>query len=654
MNPHMHSNDSFHGDDVMHGLILGWRALKSSALALIIILSAVGVATAGPGQGRRARLDKAIRQAVEAAEPVAAIVSVDPNAADAIRERLAKRGRKNARRFSSVSALATELLADDIEAMEGWDGVLGISLDAPLAATAASSTKGWTPWKPSTASTTTTTTSKTTTPTFGSEALKALIAEFGASQNQWLVVRGALGLTSSSVTGSGVGVAVVDSGIDGSLAAFSGRISGFYDFTKGGKAATPTDEYGHGTHVAALIGSAGLTFSGVAPRVRFVGVKVLDAAGAGRTSDLIAALDFLVAKRKQLDIQVINLSLGHPIFEPAATDPLVQAVERAVRAGLVVVTSAGNYGQNPTTGLSGYAGITSPGNAPSAITVGSLDLKGTADRRDDVVSPFSSRGPTWYDGYVKPDVLAPGHGLFAASATDSTLSTKATLSPTGGEVRLYGTSMAAATTTGVVALMLEANRLAFPAAGRDLPPAALKAMLQYTSVAVNDPATGGEYDLLSQGAGGLNAAGALALARNLDTSKGVGKWWLSSGVDEQSALGGATLPWTRRILWGTSALYGQAVYANAAAWQNNIVWGDALVWGESLKGAALIWGDTIVWSENIVLSNALIWGEALVWGESLVSFEGQTIVWSDALIWGEALIWGDTLIWGESTVTPQP
>ncbi len=315
----------------------------------------------------------------------------------------------------------------------------------------------------------------------------------------------------SGRTGAGVGVAVVDSGIDGTAAEFQGRISAFYDFTtragRSGKTSTAIDDYGHGTHVAGLIGASSLTFAGIARKVHFVGIKVLDANGAGKTSDLIKAIEFLDANKSKLNIHIINLSLGHPILEPAATDPLVQAVEKAVAAGLVVVTSAGNYGQNPTTGESGYAGITSPGNAPSVITAGSLDVHGTADRRDDTASPFSSRGPTWYDGFAKPDVLAPGHGLFSTSAEGSTLArTTSTLSTSGAAVKLYGTSMAAATTTGVVALLLEANRAAFPAAGRDLPPNAVKAMLQFSAVPVRESASGPELDLLTQGAGGLNGA----------------------------------------------------------------------------------------------------------------------------------------------------
>ena len=95
----------------------------------------------------------------------------------------------------------------------------------------------------------------------------------------------------------------------------------------------------------------------------------------------------------------------------------MQAVEAAVRAGIVVVASAGNVGVNATTGLVGYAGITSPGNAPSAITVGAVKTLDTTTRTDDVVADYSSRGPTWYDAYAKPDLVAPGHRLLAAATS---------------------------------------------------------------------------------------------------------------------------------------------------------------------------------------------------------------------------------------------
>jgi hypothetical protein len=171
--------------------------------------------------------------------------------------------------------------------------------------------------------------------------------------------------------------------------------------------------------------------------------------------------------------------------------------------------------------------------------------------------------------------------------------------------------------------------------------------LQYSSVALVDAATGLELDLLTQGAGGVNAAGAMALAGALDPAKPVGSVWLATAVTERSTLGGVEMPWTRRIIWGATPLYGDAIYANAPAWQSNIVWGKTLVWGDTL-----IWGDTLVWGENVVTSTTLIWGESIVWGKGLVTVDGQTLIWGDTLIWGESLVWGDALIWGSSLSAP--
>ena len=165
--------------------------------------------------------------------------------------------------------------------------------------------------------------------------------------------------------GNGIGVAIVDSGI-APVYDLVANIRAFYDFTNGqsGVAATPRDGYGHGTHVAGLVaGSGGRSngqYGGVAPRARLIGLRVLDNSGSGSTSDVIAALQFATANKATLGIDVINLSLGHPAFESAATDPLVRAVEAASRAGIVVVVSAGNVGVNPKTNAIGYGGILVP------------------------------------------------------------------------------------------------------------------------------------------------------------------------------------------------------------------------------------------------------------------------------------------------------
>ena len=231
---------------------------------------------------------------------------------------------------------------------------------------------------------------------------------------------------------------------------------------------TPLDPYGHGTHVAGLIASE---FVGVAPNARLIGLRVLDEKGQGVTANVVRAIEFAIANKDLLGINVLNLSLGHPIYEPAATDPLVQAVEHAVREGLVVVASAGNFGMNRQTGLPGYAGIASPGNAPSAVTAGAVRTFNTVTRADDRVAPYSSRGPSWYDGFAKPDVVAPGDNLLSVAAVGSALRlAQEKRGNAGNYMRLSGTSMAAGVTSGVVALVLNANR--------GLTPNAVKAILE--------------------------------------------------------------------------------------------------------------------------------------------------------------------------------
>ena len=336
------------------------------------------------------------------------------------------------------------------------------------------------------------------------------------------VLRATLGLQNAG-SGKGVVVAVIDSGLEMS-SEFQGRVKAFYDFTDGkSSVASPSDEYGHGTHVAGTIAGSGALskqneYRALAPSVDLVVLKVLDSSGAGYTSDVVRAIDFAVANRSKFGIDIINLSLGHPIYEPAATDPLVQAVERASNAGIIVLAAAGNLGVNPTTGLPGYAGITSPGNAPSAITVGSVMTSNTVSRNDDRIPDYSSAGPTWYDALVKPDLLAPGHRIIAVGAKSSFIykNYPELRAADADYIRLSGTSMATAVGSGVVALMIEGHRATHPGTPA-LTPNTVKAMLQYSAFAVRN-GYGLEYDTLREGAGALNGAGAVVLARNVDTS----------------------------------------------------------------------------------------------------------------------------------------
>src|SRR5471030_292598 len=144
------------------------------------------------------------------------------------------------------------------------------------------------------------------------------------------------------VTGQGIGVAIVDSGIS-AHAALANKVVANVSFVTGDP--STADAYGHGTHVAGIIAGSGaaarnvtgLYNGGVAPGVQLVNVRVLGAEGIGQTSDVIAGIEWVIANRAQYNIRVINLSLGHPVGEPSLTDPLCEVVAQAVQAGIVVV-----------------------------------------------------------------------------------------------------------------------------------------------------------------------------------------------------------------------------------------------------------------------------------------------------------------------------
>jgi subtilisin family serine protease len=285
------------------------------------------------------------------------------------------------------------------------------------------------------------------------------------------------GLADVAETGRGIGIALVDSGINAQhddlwRSQYGQRVVAFKDFTadpsNSWSNVPPRDGFGHGTHVAGILAGNGYDSSGrrrgIAPRAKLIALKALGDDGFGFVSTVIEAIDYAVANRSALGIRVINLSIGAGVFESYNTDPLTQAARRAVDAGIVVVTSAGNLGQNAAH-QSQLGGITSPGNAPWVLTVGASSHQGTVSRADDTVAAFSSRGPTWIDFAAKPDVVAPGIGIESLSDPQSLLYSELQDYLLDGTVALFykpylslsGTSMAAPVVAATVALMLEAN-----------------------------------------------------------------------------------------------------------------------------------------------------------------------------------------------------
>ncbi len=461
------------------------------------------------------------------------------------------------------------------------------------------------------------------------------------------------------LTGAGVGVAVIDSGV-ARMPELRNRIIASVDFTD--SRGLGRDLLGHGTHVAGIIAGAAANRSdetlGVAPGANIISLKVLDEHGRGTTADVIEAIDYAVKYSKRYNIRVINLSLGGPVMQSWRDDPLCQAVERAYRAGLVVVASAGNLGKLAD-GREVFGGITNPGVSPFAITVGALNTKGTAYRSDDVVATYSSKGPTRFDRLIKPDLVAPGNRILGLAAPGSTLVREhpELVIGSGNDARLElsGTSMAAAVVSGAAAQMLEA----FPRVS----PVGVRFRFQYSATRES------QEGVLVAGAGSLNVMGSLSLGVPED---------LVEPLVGGEALASAGLVFAHRVLWQGVDLNAKAVnilWGNAVniLWGNadNILWGNAnnILWGNAgniLWGNAgnILWGNAgnILWgnADNILWGNAgnILWGNAdnILWGnaDNILWGNADNILWGNAdnILWGNAdnILWGnaDNILWGNA------
>jgi len=299
------------------------------------------------------------------------------------------------------------------------------------------------------------------------------------------------------MTGQGVGVAIVDSGVY-PHPDLAGRIVASIDFTTASPTVSTTstgDPGGHGTHVAGLVAGDGTlsggAYTGVAPRANIINVRVIDASGSSNVSTILRGLQWVLANRTTYNIKVVNLSLGATPTGSYKSDLMATAAEVLNFAGVTVVVSAGNTG--PLGGT-----VTTPGTDPYVITVGALDDNGTSLPFDDLMAVFSSRGRTPFDYLSKPDLVAPGRKLISLRSPGSALDTlfpdrqvTATGALTADYYRLSGTSMAAPVVTGVIALMIERNP--------NLSPAQIKKRLKSTATALT---FGTAFD---RGAGLVNA-----------------------------------------------------------------------------------------------------------------------------------------------------
>jgi serine protease AprX len=443
-------------------------------------------------------------------------------------------------------------------------------------------------------------------------------------------------------TGAGIGVAVIDSGINDSHPDLwnsnqtHSRVVYHQDFTgtaTSNSSGANYDLYGHGTHVAGIIGGNGYlssgNYSGVAPAINLVDLRALDLNGVGTDSTVIAAIQEAITLQNKYNIQVINLSLGRGISVSYTQDPLCQAVESAWKAGIVVVVAAGNYGRLSVNGSDGYGTITAPGNDPYVITVGALNSTGSSSQSAEIMTSYSSKGPTTYDHVVKPDIMAPGNNIVSLSAPGATLEA---LFPsqlvTGNSGKnsyftLSGTSMATPVVSGAAALLVQSNG--------NLTPDQVKALLMQTtygnfptSTVVSVPGLNETfteyYDVFSVGSGLLNLQSAL-WDNNLAPSN-VGAA-LSPSVVYNSSSGNVSL------VNGNGT-----VAAHSVVWGSSKAWAFSSIWG-NVSGTSVVWGASLPWNDNLLNAFSVVWGAStstgnqatsVVWGASQLNSDNGAIL----------------------------
>ena len=430
---------------------------------------------------------------------------------------------------------------------------------------------------------------------------------------------GASKLWAETDYGSGVGIAVIDTGI-----------SPMNDFTKHGYRIVHgpdlsgennlLDSFGHGTVMAGVIAGDGYdsmsnpsgAHVGSAPKAHLISIKVAGANGVTDVSTVLAAMHWVAAYRDQFNIRVMNLSWGTAGTQSYKYDPLNYAVERLWQLGIVPVIAAGNSGSQAYT-------ITKPGDDPFAITVGAYNDKQNVDPADDNIPEWSSRGPTKADNLTKPDIVAPGRYIISTRSYGSTIEKdypKALYSPS--YIRGSGSSQAAAAVSGAAALLIKKKP--------HLAPAQVKYALTSTASKI------GAYAANTQGAGRLHVDRAAALAdpiayanQTTPPSNGLGSLEASrGGLHVQTDCNGDGVA---EVIQGEMTV--QCAAWDGASW-NGVSWnGDAWT-GVSWNGAS--WNGA---SWNGVSWNGASWNGGSWNGGSWngVSWNGGSwngVSWNDA------------------------
>jgi subtilisin family serine protease len=498
-------------------------------------------------------------------------------------------------------------------------------------------------------------------------------------------------ISGTTIGGNGIGIAVLDSGIEANHADFKPLITSRVVYNKSfltGNTDT-SDKYGHGTHVAGLVAGNDIFsnnysgyYNGTAPSANLLNLRVLDDTGKGTASNVIAAIDWAIANKTTYNIRVLNLSLGTGPKDSYTTDPLCQAARRAVNAGIVVVASAGNYGKDAL-GNKTYGGIGSPGIEPSVITVGAVNTYGTDIRSDDTIATYSSRGPTRgyktltngarkYDNLIKPDLVAPGNKLIAPESLGNGVPDPATgwiyyknklvtdypslrvteyvNSGSGVNLKGYqycsGTSMAAPVVSGAVALMLQVRP--------NLTPSLVKAILMYSAQPLPN------YNTLEQGAGELNVDGAVRIAKlvktTLPTANGSALLSAALPSSQTSVIAGQTVTWGKGVITNFGFLYGndlmnkwQGMYGNGVLVSDGTPFASGVLTKSTTKtsGTLSLYQGAIKNNGVLVSDGTLYMGANAMGGSPTPVVNGQGVLVSDGVLISDGVLVSDGVLIGD-------
>ncbi len=578
---------------------------------IVSILTTLSIA--GLGQAANHKLSAELQGiAPDAAVDVIVKYRQAPTAAH--HSRITARGGEFKQNLDIIGAAHYSIPAGELEALSDDPDVESISPDHPVFAT----------WKP----------------------VYPLIYT-GKPDYGWKTAGADLAKSVFGVDGTGIGIAMIDSGINDSDDLKDAQQHTRIVYKASLIAGSSQDDHcGHGTHVAGILGGNGSKSSngsstylvrGIAPNANIISLKALNDQGAGTDSAVIAAIQKAISLKTLYNIRVINLSLGRPVTSSYTTDPLCLAVQQAWQAGIVVVVAAGNNGRDNSLGTNGYGTITAPGNSPYVITVGAMNTSGSATPTDDKIASYSSKGPTSIDHIVKPDLVAPGNRVLSICVGASLLQTtypgnvvpKSVYSTSGGVSKDYyvlsGTSMAAPMVAGAAALLIQKNP--------SLTPDQVKARLMKTATkfapgfsTVVDPSSGlsftEEYDIFTIGAGYLNIPAALG---NNEVFTGLA---LSPTATFDAATNTVRLqPSATFAVWGTGT-----VSSTLAVWGTSAVWGTLAVWGTSVFnatfavwGTGAVWGTSAPWGTSTPQANIAVWGHFAVWGTGLPGGEATAV-----------------------------